>query len=216
MSLTDILTEVSAQSAKRIPPEARAIMQQASADYAAHGVGANALKVGDTLPDAAFTNARGERVNLSSLLSGGPVILNFYRGGWCPYCNFELKAYQELLPDIKALGATLVAVTPEKPDNSLTTMEKNALSFPVLTDEGNAFAKALGLVFELTGNMKALYEGFGLNLAEMNAASGWTLAIPAVYVAGADGRILFADVDLDYRRRAEPGDVLAALKETVA
>ena len=186
-------------------------MEKATADYAAAGIGKAALGVGDTLPDATLTDATGQQVTLSGLLSKGPLVLNFYRGGWCPYCNFELKAYQELMPEITELGATLVAVTPEKPDNSLTTAEKNELSFPVLTDTANQFAKALGIVFELQGELKDIYQGFGLNLPNLNAESGWTLPIPAVYVVGADGKILFADVDLDYRRRAEPSDALAAL-----
>ena len=212
MSLTETLAEVAAGSAKRMPAEAIATMEQATADFKAAGIGANALGVGDTLPDATLTDATGKPVTLSDLLSKGSLVLNFYRGGWCPYCNFEMKAYQDLLPEITAAGASLAGVTPEKPDNALTTIEKNALTYPVLTDAGNEFAKVLGLVFELTGDLKALYEGFGLDLQKVNQGSGWTLAIPAVYVVGSDGKILFADVDLDYRRRAEPSDAVAVLK----
>lgn len=212
MSLTDILAEASAQGARRMPPEALATMEAATADLQTQGIGQNALKVGETLPDARLINQTGDAVSIASLLSEGPLILNFYRGGWCPYCNFELRAYQEKLADIHALGANLVAVTSEKPDNSLSTIEKNELAFPVLSDEGNAFAKSLGLAFEFPPQLKALYEGFGLDLPSVNAGSGWSLAIPAVYVADATGKILFADVDLDYRRRAEPADAIAALQ----
>ena len=212
MSLTETLQEFIAQSAGRIPPEAIAVMEKATADYMAAGIGKDALGVGDTLPDATLTDATGKDVTLSNLLTKGPLILNFYRGGWCPYCNIELKAYQDLLSDITSLGASLVAITPEKPDNSLSTVEKNALSFPVLTDAGNAFAKSLGLVFELQSDLKNLYhQHFGLDLPNLNLDSGWTLAIPAVYVVASDGKILFADVDIDYRRRAEPTDALATL-----
>lgn len=214
MSLQQILSDVAAQGAKRLPAGAIATMEKATADYAAAGIGKDALGVGDMLPDATLTDATGQQVTLSTLLAKGPLVLNFYRGGWCPYCNFELKAYQELMPEITELGATLVAVTPEKPDNSLSTAEKNELSFPVLTDTANQFAKALGIVFELQGDLKDLYQGFGLNLPNLNAESGWTLPIPAVYVVGADGKILFADVDLDYRRRAEPSEALAVLPST--
>lgn len=213
MSLQQTLEDVFAQSANRIPPEARAIMLKATADYKDAEIGKNALNVGDALPDAILTDQTGKEVALSSLLAEGPLILNFYRGGWCPYCNFELRAYQELMPEIKARRATLVGVTPEKPDNALTTIEKNALSFPVLTDAGNAFAKSLGIVFELTDDLKAIYERFGFDLPNLNAQSGWTLPIPAVYVVDADGKILFADIDIDYTRRAEPSDALAVLKQ---
>ena len=211
MSLTETLKEFVAQSAGRIPPEAIATMEKATAEFAAEGIGKSALKVGDQLPDATLSDASGAQVTLSNLLAKGPLILNFYRGGWCPYCNIELKAYQDLLPEIQSKGATLVAISPEKPDNVLSTVEKNTLSFPVLTDAGNAFAKALGLVFELTGDLKNLYQGFGLDLPKQNADSGWTLPIPAVFTVAADGTILFADVDLDYRRRAEPADAIAVL-----
>lgn len=211
MSLTETLKEFVAQSAGRIPPEAIATMEKATAEFAAEGIGKSALKVGDQLPDATLSDASGAQVTLSNLLAKGPLILNFYRGGWCPYCNIELKAYQDLLPEIQSKGATLVAISPEKPDNVLSTVEKNTLSFPVLTDTENAFAKALGLVFELTGDLKSLYQGFGLDLPKQNADSGWTLPIPAVFTVAADGTILFADVDLDYRRRAEPADAIAVL-----
>lgn len=212
MSLTRTLQEFVAQSAGRIPPEAIAVMEKATADFVTDGVGQNAIGVGDTLPDATLTDATGGQVTLSTLLARGPLIINFYRGGWCPYCNLELKAYQDLLPEISAAGANLVAISPEKPDNSLSTAKKNALTFRVLSDTGNEYARSLGLVFELTGELKALYEGFGLDLPKANAGSGWTLPIPAVIVVGADGKVLFADIDLDYRRRAEPADALAALK----
>jgi peroxiredoxin len=212
MSLKQILADVAAQGAKRMPPEAIATMEKATADYIAAGIGKNAPGIGDTLPDATLMDATGKPVRLSNLLTKGPLILNFYRGGWCPYCNFEMKAYQDLLPEITAAGATLVGVTPEKPDNALSTAEKNALTYPVLSDTGNAFAKALGIAFELEGDLKNLYQGFGLDLPNLNAQSGWSLPIPAVYVVGSNGKILFADVDLDYRRRAEPSEAVAALK----
>ncbi len=211
MSLQEILAEASAQGAKRMPAEAIATMQAATAELNEAGIGQTAPKVGDTLPDGTFTDQNGNTVTLASLLEKGPVVLNFYRGGWCPYCNLELKAYQDLLADITAKGASLVAITPEKPDNSLTTIEKNDLAFPVLTDDGNAFAKALDLVFDFPPQLKDLYANFGLNLPEVNAGTGWSLAIPAVFVLDAEGKVLFADVDLDYRRRAEPSEAIAVL-----
>lgn len=216
MSLQTLLEETRAGASKRIPEEALAVMRAADEELVANGVGQNALKVGDTLPDAEFTSATGKTVKMSSLLGKGPLIINFYRGGWCPYCNFELKAYQDLLGDITALGAQLVAVTPEKPDNSLSTTEKNALTFPVLTDNENAFAKALGIAFELPKPLQELYGKFGMDLPGLNAGSGWSLPIPATFVVDGDGRIVLADVDLNYTRRLEPTDALAALKASVA
>lgn len=216
MSLQTLLEETRAGASKRIPEEALAVMRAADEELVAKGVGQNALKVGDTLPDATFTSATGDTVQMSSLLANGPLIINFYRGGWCPYCNFELKAYQDILGDITALGAQLVAVTPEKPDNSLSTTEKNALTFPVLTDNENAFAKALGIAFELPKPLQELYGKFGMDLPGLNAGSGWSLPIPATFVVDANGKIVLADVDVNYTRRLEPTDALAALKASVA
>ena len=216
MSLQSLLEETRAGASTRIPEEALAIMRAADEELTAQGVGNDALKVGDTLPDAELTSATGETVRMSELAAKGPLVITFYRGGWCPYCNLELKAYQDLLSEITALGGQLVAVTPEKPDNSLSTTEKNALTFPVLTDNENSFAKALGIVFELPAPLQALYGKFGMDLPGLNAGSGWTLPIPATFVVGADGKIVLADVDTNYTRRLEPSEAVAALSASVA
>lgn len=216
MSLQSLLEETRAGAATRIPEEALAVMRAADAELTARGVGNDALKAGDTLPDGEFTSATGETVKMSDILAGGPLVITFYRGGWCPYCNFELKAYQDLLGDITALGGQLVAITPEKPDNSLSTTEKNALTFPVLTDNGNAFAKALGIAFELPAPLQELYGKFGMDLPGLNAGTGWTLPIPATFVVDANGKIVLADVDVNYTRRLEPSEAVAALKASAA
>ncbi|MGD1935168.1 MAG: peroxiredoxin-like family protein [Candidatus Phaeomarinobacter sp.] len=216
MSLQSLLEETRAGASTRIPEEALAIMRAADEELTAQGVGNDALKVGDTLPDAELPSATGETVRMSELAAKGPLVITFYRGGWCPYCNLELKAYQDLLSEITALGGQLVAVTPEKPDNSLSTTEKNALTFPVLTDNENSFAKALGIVFELPAPLQALYGKFGMDLPGLNAGSGWTLPIPATFVVGADGKIVLAGVDTNYTRRLEPSEAVAALSASVA
>lgn len=215
MSLKALLEETVAASVNKFPPEVLTIIKQSAAELEAKGVGDNALKAGDQLPDAVLADVNGDSVAIASLLAGGPLIINFYRGGWCPYCNFELKAYQQLLSDIHSLGGQLVAITPEKPDNSLTTIEKNELKFPVLTDKGNAFAKALGIAFELPEQLQATYAGFGLDLPSNNDDDNWTLPIPATLVVKASGEIVLAHVDRDYTKRLEPSDALAALKSSL-
>jgi peroxiredoxin len=142
-------------------------------------------------------------------------VVTFYRGGWCPYCNLELRAYQNLLPTIIAAGASLVAISPEKPDDTVTTAEKNALTFPVLSDVGQIVGKAFGLVYTFTDELKWAYGGFGLDIPAKNGAPDeWSLPLSATYVIGMDGVILFADTGVDYRRRAEPLDVLAVLQRS--
>jgi peroxiredoxin len=138
--------------------------------------------------------------------------VTFYRGGWCPFCNLELKAYQEVLPDVAAAGASLVAISPEKPDETISTAEKNALKFPVLSDVGQKVGRAFGLVYDFSDDLRIAYNGFGLDIPAKNGAvDEWALPVSATYVIGRDGTIIFANTDVDYRDRADPLDVLEAL-----
>ena len=151
---------------------------------------------------------------LSALAPGwprGPVALVFYRGAWCPYCNIHLRALQAALPEMQALGASLIAISPQAPDESLSNMEKQELAFDVLSDRGCDVAGAYGVAFALAEELRPIYGALGIALPEKNAADDWRLPIPATFVIGADGRIAFADVDADYRNRAEPDDILATL-----
>lgn len=212
MTLNALLQETLAKSQAQFPPEALKIIRAADEDVRARGVGQGALKQGDSFPDATLPDASGKSVSLRALNQAGPLIISFYRGGWCPYCNLELKAYQGLLGEVTALGGQLIAVSPEKPDNSLTTAEKNALSFPVLTDTGYQLAKAIGIAFELPTGLQNLFSGFGMNLPDLNADTGWALPIPATFVVDRGGKIVLADVDPQYTRRLEPAVAIAALK----
>lgn len=175
-------------------------------------LGTQARGIGDYMVDATLNGATGEDVSLSTLNENGPLIITFYRGGWCPYCNLELRDYQDRLDDIAALGGSLVAITPEKPDNALSTIEGNALAFPVLTDNGNVFAKAMGFAFELALGLQKLFNSFGMILPDLNANTGWALPVPATFVVDITDRIVLADVDVDYTRRLEPAEAIEALK----
>ncbi len=175
------------------------------------GIQATALKPGQPAPDVTLLNAIGQPVPLASLWQQGPLILVFYRGGWCPYCNLELRAWQQLLPQVKALGAQLVAISPQTPDNSLSTQEKNELAFEVLSDSHLLAAQGFGIAFDLPPALVEVYTSVGHDLPQTNGNGRWTLPLPATYVVGQDGRIAFAHVDVDYRNRAEPADVLASI-----
>lgn len=171
-----------------------------------------ALQEGDRAPNFRLPNAHGGSVELNALLTRGPVVLTFYRGQWCPYCKLELRAYQKLLPQLRALGASLVAVSPQTPDNSLTTAEQNELAFPVLSDVGLHVARAYGLAFDLPPELVELYQReWNNDLVKWNGEGGWSLPIPATYIVGQGGRIALAHVDPDYRDRLEPEAVLARL-----
>ena len=217
MSLKEQLAEYRAGWYKRVPPERQAIMERHIAQLRTGTIQHTMLKVGDKAPSIVLGNAKGERVDVGALLKKGPVIVTFYRGGWCPYCNIELKAFQDVLPQITAAGASLVAISPEKPDDSLSTAEKNALTFEVLSDVGHEVGRAFGLVYEFTNELRGAYENFGLDIPAKNGAPGqWALPVSATYVIDANGTIIYAYTDADYRDRADPKDVLAVLARRAA
>jgi peroxiredoxin len=199
---------------KIIPKPALAIMDAETARLAASNLTGGALKTGDSVPDFILPDAHGELVRLCSLLTDGPVILVFYRGGWCPYCNLHLRGFQRRLSEIRALGAQIVAISPELPDNSLSTREKNELAFPVLSDVGNKVAREFGIVFELSDDLIELYRQFGHPLEDVNGPSGnRELPVPATFLIDGKGIIRLTHVDVDYTRRLDLDDVLEALKE---
>jgi len=215
MSLKQQLAEYRAGWFKRVPAERQAIMERHIAGLR-DGLAKSALKTGDRAPAIVLGNARGDTVDVGALLKKGPVIVSFYRGGWCPYCNLELRAFQQILPEIKAVGAALVAISPEKPDDTLSTAEKNALSFEVLSDLGQKVGRAFGLVYDFSDELKSAYKEFGIDIPGKNGAEDWALPISATYVIDRDGTIIYAYTDADYRDRAEPADVLEVLKKTAA
>jgi peroxiredoxin len=216
-TLSEQLEEFRAGWMQRVPADRRAIMERHIAHLTETGFGQRAKQVGDKAPAIVLPDAHGKSFDVASLLAKGPVIVTFYRGGWCPYCNLELKAYQALLPRIAAAGASMVAISPEKPDDTVSTAEKNALSYPVLSDVGQSVGKAFGLVYAFTEELRTAYEGFNLDIPAKNGASGdWSLPLSATYVIGTDGVILFADTSVDYRRRTEPLEVLNVLERRVA
>lgn len=216
MSLKEQLAELRAGSLKRVPSERQAIVER-HIEELRNGLAKRALQVGDLAPEIVLTNAKGETVDVGMLLKRGPVIVTFYRGGWCPYCNLELRAFQTILPDIEAVGASLVAISPEKPDNTLTTAEKDALTFEVLSDVGQKVGRAFGLVYIFSDELKGAYQGFGRDIPEANGTDEWSLPISATYVIGKNGRIIYACTDPDYRDRADPEEVLKVLTDaTVA
>ena len=177
----------------------------------ASGMVDRALKVGDKAPVFELKNALNKTIKSQDLLKAGPLVITWYRGGWCPYCNIQLRYLQNFLPGFKAFGATLVALSPELPDKSLDTTEKNNLEFEVLTDFDNAVAREFGIAFTLNDELVDIYNGFH-KLETFNGVDTNELPIPATYVIGTDGFIKYAFIDPDYRKRAEPADILEVLK----
>ena len=175
------------------------------------GIAASGLHKGALAPDFTLPNVAGRPVTLSALLARGPVVLTFYRGEWCPYCNLQLRAYQAILPQIRDLGASLVAVSPQTPDNSLTTAEQKSLTYSVLSDVGNEVARRYGLVFSLSEALRAV----SADLPAYNGDASWELPMPGTFVIAPDGTVRLAFVDADWTRRLEPAAILDALRHPV-
>lgn len=174
-------------------------------------------KVGDKAPDFSLPNANGEKRTLSEMLKNGPVILSFYRGGWCPFCNDQLYAYQQILPEFEELGAQLVAVSPETPESEQDTISKKSLTFEVLSDENNQVARAYDLLWVVPEADRAklaewIKSETGKTLAEINGVDNYELPIPATFVIAQDGTIVYIFRDEDYKKRAKNEDIIAALK----
>ena len=159
------------------------------------GLVERALQAGAKFPDLTLANARGGQTRIYDVLARGPLVVTFYRGGWCPYCSLELRAYQSALGDIRALGAELIAISPEAPDHTLSTAAKNDLKFEILSDVSGALEDALGIRFDLSDPIVALYKRFGNDLPAHNGAGRWSLPVPATYVLDRDGRIVLAFVE---------------------
>lgn len=197
----------------RTAPAGRAALYEAKieelrADFALE----TAVNVDETAPDFALLDAAGKSIILKDLLRSGPVVLTFYRGAWCPYCNIQLRAYQSILPQISALGARLVAISPQLPDNSLDTVNKNALTFDVLSDVGNDVARRYGLVYSLAEEIRSALRSNNKALPSINGDESWELPVPATYVIARDRRVALAYIEVDYRKRLEPEALLTCLK----
>jgi len=171
-----------------------------------------ALKVGEKAPMFELTNSVNKNVSLEKLLKKGPIVLVWYRGGWCPYCNLALNNLQEALPQIKKLKAQLVAITPEVPDSSFTTKERNNLKFEVLSDINNQVGRKYGLVYKLSPDVEKMYES-KIGLSKYNGNKSAELPMPATYIIDKEGVIRYAFVDADYKKRADPNEVIKALRE---
>jgi peroxiredoxin len=213
MNLTEALAAKLADNRSHLSDDVQAVMEQATVDLQQSGVANRALDVGNVIPAFSLPNALDKAISNGDLLAAGPLVISFYRGGWCPYCNLELRALQAALPEIQAMGATLVAISPETPDNSLSTVEKQELTFEVLSDQGNRLARQFGLVFTLPESLRPIYTAFGIDLPARNGDATFELPLPATYVVNPDGTIVHSFVDVDYTQRLAPEAIVAALKQ---
>ncbi|HEV2238929.1 MAG TPA: peroxiredoxin-like family protein [Ktedonobacterales bacterium] len=201
-----------AQLATQLPPEMLAALAKSSATLIQTGIAQQSVKTGERAPDFTLPDVFGNQVTLSELLKQGPVVVTFYRGEWCPFCNLQLRAYQRILPQIRSLGATLVAISPQTPDHSLSTREKKELTFTVLSDVGNQVARAYRLVFTLEEGIRPVYTAIGADLPTFDGDASWELPMPGTFLVAQDGTVRLSFVTEDYTRFMEPADLLDGLR----
>jgi peroxiredoxin len=206
------LKEFLEKSSKTTPKETQRIYEEGIEDVRTSGVLDSALKVGDKAPDFALPDAAGKIVKLSDLTAKGPVVITWYRGGWCPYCNIALRGFHKALSEIRSAGASLVAISPETPQNTMSTVQKNQLDFTVLSDRDNKVARTFGIAYKVPTAVVDSLKKSGRDLARLNGSDAGELPLGATYVIDTDRVIRYAFVDGNYRKRAEPADVIAALK----
>ncbi len=199
-----------------VPPSVIETMHRATAELIASGAAGRALKAGDKAPAFTLNDPDGQPVSSTDLLAKGPLVVSFYRGVWCPYCNMELQALQAALPEFEKLGAGLVAISPQTAVNSRKSVRQNDLGFPILSDTHNEVAAAFGLRFEMPDYLIDLYKGLKNDLPAFNGDPSWTLPMPGRFVIGQDGTILYAEVNPDYTKRPEPEDMLPAIRRTAS
>jgi peroxiredoxin len=210
-ALKDEIDAYNAAKEKKVRAEILATMAKATEELKRSGIEARALKTGDTMPDFELPNQHGERRRLSDYLAESPVVLNVYRGGWCPYCNMEMRALRYALPEIESRGARLMGMAPETPDKALSTAERHGIGIDILSDAGNRIAEQLGLVFELPQALRPIYEKLGIDLPAYNGDDSFKLPVPATYIIGQDGVIVYDFVNADYTVRLDPSEIVAKL-----
>jgi peroxiredoxin len=211
-TLTEQLEALASSSEKNLPEEMKTVMNAGLEELIESGIVDKAVAVDDQAPVFELPNYDGETITLAGLIEEGPLVLIFFRGGWCPYCNAELAAYQKHLAMFEAAGAKLVAITPELPEHAAKTAKRHKLGFPVLSDVGNKVADEYRVAFTLSEDLAKLYDQF-LDMSKYNGDKSYKLPLPATYVIDREGKIRYAFLDEDYRKRAEPSDVLEAVKQ---
>jgi peroxiredoxin len=213
MSLQDRLDAFRADfESNKAPRQAVEIMHRATAELVASGQAQRALRAGDLAPAFTLLDADGRLVRSADLLKAGPLVITFYRGVWCPYCNLDMQALEAEANRIRALGATLVGISPQTAANSQKARAAHGLSFPILSDPNGETAAAFGLRFRLPDDLLALYKSFGVDLAAINADDSGTLPMPARYIVDTEGEIVYAEVNPDYTRRPDPSELLPTLR----
>ncbi len=197
----------------KAPADVLALMQRCTDELRASGIENKALGVGQQIPSFRLPDQHGRMHELNEYLKKGPLVINIYRGGWCPYCNMEMKALADTVESIRALGAELIGMSPETPEKAEVSSVQNNLKIDILSDKGNAYSKELGIVFVVPEVLRPIYSQFGIDIPAYNGDDTFTLPLPATYIVRQDGVIHYAFINADYTERQEPADLIGQLKK---
>src|SRR5580658_10265404 len=209
--LQDQLDEITANTRTLVQPERLAVSERAVEELFSTGIEQQILPAGARIPEFALPDATGRIVKSSDLLALGPLVIDFFRGRWCPYCVTELEAWRDLYPIVRERGGLLVAISPQTVRQNDFTAVQHGLGFPVLTDAGCRLAAQFGLAYAVAPSQQQYYRSILVNIPLVNGDASWRLPLPATYILGRDGTVLFADAHADFRVRPEPRDVLDVL-----
>jgi peroxiredoxin len=211
--LQDQLDEITANTRHLVQPERLAVGERAIGELFASGIEERILPVGADAPRFALRDSHGRLVRSEDLLALGPLVVNFFRGRWCPYCVTELETWRDLYGRVREGGALMVAIGPQVERQSDFMVDQHGIPFPVLSDPGNLVAEQFGLVYTVPEYHQGYYRSILVNIPFVNGDQSWRLPVPATYVIGRDGRVLFAEAHADFRVRPEPAEVLDRLED---
>jgi peroxiredoxin len=211
LSLQEQLEDLTSKLRTLVPADRLALVDRAAQELKSSGLAAQALKQGDHAPQFELPDGDGMIWRSEELLRSGPLVIVFYRGRWCAYCNTQLAALQEIHLQIAAAGAALIAISPQTQKHSYMTRDMHKLRFPILSDQGNIVARKFGLVYRLSPELQSLYESIYTKLPGYNGDQSWELPLPATFVIKKDGIISYSRVDADWRQRPEPAEILRNL-----
>src|SRR5277367_4332043 len=201
MDLQKELSAVEQMVREKTPSDVMPTIEASIHSVKESGFERGAIQPGEAIRDFELPDATGDMVKSLELRTRGPLLIVFYRGAWCPFCNLTLQAFQERYSEIASRGVTLVAISPQTPDHSLSLQEKHNLRFPVLSDSGNKVAQQFGIVFELDRDLRVVREQFSVDIPTFNGEHSFQLPVPAVFLVSKDGTVLDSFVEVNYMKR---------------
>ena len=216
MLLDERLRALRTKESAETPAELKSVLAVELKALISSGQAGRALKVGKRAPDFVLPDTAGNAISSVALLKQGPLVVTFYRGLWCPFCNADLQALEAAAERIRGYGASLVAISPQSPDNSRKTQQEIKLSFPILSDKNCELADKFGIRWMPSQALQGVYRNFGTDVGAFNGEGSWALPMPARYVIATDGEIVYAKINPNYTHRPEPSDVCPVLEKLKA